>query len=353
MSDVSEPPVLFSRVGNAGIITLNRPRQLNALTADMVRAIAPQMELWRGDPLVTRILIEGTGPKAFCAGGDIRALYDQGRAGQLAPARAFWREEYSLNHTLKTYPKPIVALIDGIVMGGGVGMAFHGSHRVATEKLLFAMPEVGIGFFPDVGATYFLPRLPGHMGTYLALTGARIGQPDALALGLATHAVTSAALGELRAALANDVSVDAVLAEFAAPCTAPPLLDHAVVINDAFGEPTLIEIMAKLGHLALGGHAFAAEALETMRAKSPTSQAIALRQMQIGGQMSFAQAMKTEFRIVQRIAEGVDFYEGVRAVIIDKDHTPRWHPASIEQLDPAAIDTYFAPLPDDLDLEGC
>jgi enoyl-CoA hydratase len=348
MSEMAEPEVLLSRSGSAGIVTLNRPRQLNALTADMVRAIVPQMELWQHDAGVTRILIEGSGPKAFCAGGDIRALYDLGRAGDLAPLRAFWREEYTLNHTLKTYPKPIIALIDGIVMGGGVGMSFHGSHRVATEKLMFAMPEVGIGFFPDVGATYFLPRLPGHMGTYLALTGARIGQADALMLGLATHGVSSAALPALRTALTTDEPVDAVLARFTAPAPAAPLLEHADVINDAFGEPTLVEIMAKLGHLALGGHLFASEALEAMRAKSPTSQAIALSQMQMGCCMSFAEAMTTEFRIVSRIAEGHDFYEGVRALIIDKDNAPRWQPASIELLDPAAVDGYFATLADEL-----
>jgi enoyl-CoA hydratase len=350
MSELAEPEVLFSRTGCAGIITLNRPRQLNALTAGMVKAIAPQLELWRHDESVTRILIEGAGGKAFCAGGDIRALYDLGRAGNLAPARAFWREEYTLNHTLKTYPKPIIALIDGIVMGGGVGMSFHGSHRVATEKLMFAMPEVGIGFFPDVGATHMLPRLPGRMGTYLALTGARIGQADALMLGLATHGVASIALPDLRAALTTDEAVDAMLARFASSPPAAPLQEHSGVINDAFAEPTLVEIMAKLGHLALGGHLFAAETLETMRAKSPMSQAIALRQMQTGGEMSFAQAMLTEFRVVSRIAEGHDFYEGVRAVIIDKDHTPRWQPASIELLDPSAVEAHFAPLADDLNL---
>ncbi len=347
-SPPGEPEVLIERRGAAGVITLNRPKALNALTLGMVRAIAPTLATWAGDPAVTRVIIKGAGGKAFCAGGDIRVLHDLGKAGELDMPRQFWREEYTLNHTLKHYPKPIVALIDGIVMGGGVGMSFHGSHRVASEKLMFAMPEVGIGFFPDVGASWLLPRLPDFMGRYLALTGARIGQADAMMLGLATDAVRSEAMAEIEGALTTEEPVEAVLARFRVDAGPAPLTAHAGVIREAFGEATVSQVASRLGQLALGGSEFAAATLDTMRTKSPTSMAIALEQMLRGAAMSFAEAMIMEYRIVCRIAEGHDFYEGVRAVIIDKDQAPRWRPAVIEAVDLSAIAAYFAPLADDL-----
>jgi enoyl-CoA hydratase len=351
MTTPDEAEILFARAGAAGIITLNRPRALNALTLGMVQLLGPQLRAWAADETVSRVIIRGAGPRAFCAGGDIRALYELGRAGNLDVPRAFWREEYTLNHGLKTYPKPVIALLDGIVMGGGVGLAFHGSHRVASEKLLFAMPEVGIGFFPDVGASWFLPRLADNMGRYLALTGARIGQADAMALGLATDAVSSIRMPELEAALTGDEPVDAVLARFRIPVEPPPLAAHAHVIREAFGESSLGEIASRLGQFALGGSDFAADALDTMRAKSPTSMAIALEQMKRGGGLTFADVMRMEYRIVCRIAEGRDFYEGVRAVIIDKDNEPGWMPPVIEEIDEAAVERHFAPLADDLVLE--
>jgi enoyl-CoA hydratase len=344
-----EPEVIFDRKGGAGFITLNRPKALNALTHAMVGLIRPQIEAWRRDAAVTRIVVRGAGGKAFCAGGDIRALHAMGAAGERDAPRRFWRDEYLLNIALKTYPKPIVALIDGIVMGGGVGMSFHGSHRVVSEKLMFAMPEVGIGFFPDVGASWFLPRLKGAMGRYLALTGARIGQADAMDLGLATDAVASARMAELEEALTADEPVDATLARLRLAPPSPPLAEHALVIREAFGENSIGEIVNRLGQLALGGSEFAADALDTMRTKSPTSMAIALEQMKRGAHLTFAEAMRMEYRIVCRIAEGNDFYEGVRAVIIDKDNAPRWRPAVVEDIDMAAVARHFEPLADDLD----
>jgi enoyl-CoA hydratase len=350
LSTSAEPEVLTERRGSAGLLTLNRPRALNALTPGMVRIIAAELAAWAADPAITRIVIRGAGEKAFCAGGDIRLLHDLGKAGDLDGPRAFWREEYTLNHTLKTYSKPVVALIDGIVMGGGVGVSFHGSHRVVTEKLMFAMPEVGIGFFPDVGASWLLPRLPGRFGRYLALTGARIGRADALMLGLATHAVASAEIPAITEALCGDAPVDETLTGFSVDPGAASLAEHARIIDESFGEESLGQIASRLGQLALGGSDFAATALDTMRTKSPTSMAIALEQMRRGAHLSFAEAMRMEFRIVSRIAEGVDFYEGVRAVIIDKDQNPRWTPAAIEAVEPALIEAYFAPLADDLTL---
>jgi enoyl-CoA hydratase len=348
---MDEPETLVERRGAAGIITLNRPKALNALNQSMVTAIANAIDAWEHDPSVTRIVIKGAGPKAFCAGGDIRALHDMGRAGELDAPGRFWRDEYTLNHRLKTYPKPIVALIDGIVMGGGVGVSFHGSHRVVSEKLMFAMPEVGIGFFPDVGASWFLPRLPDGIGRYLALSGARIGQADAIALGLATDAVPSERMAEVEAALTGDDPVDAILAPFRIDPGPAPVLAEAATIRDAFGADNLAAIFARLETLEVGGSDFAGKTLAAMRTKSPTTMAVALEQMKRGGSMSFAAVMQMEYRIVRRIAEGHDFYEGVRAVIIDKDNAPRWRPPTVDQIDPAAIARHFAPLPDDLALE--
>src|SRR5437660_8068 len=207
----STPEILFERRGAAGIITLNRPKALNAVTHDMVRALARQLTEWQHDGAVTRVVITAAGERAFSAGGDIRALYELGRAGRQAEALTFWREEYPLNAMIKRYRKPYVALIDGIVMGGGVGVSINGSHRVAGDRFSFAMPEVGIGFFPDVGATWFLPRLPGELGTWVGLTGDRLKTADAVAAGIATHHVRSARFADLTDALCRNVSVDAVL----------------------------------------------------------------------------------------------------------------------------------------------
>jgi enoyl-CoA hydratase len=344
-----EPEALIEQRGTAGIITLNRPKQLNALSHGMVTIIYPQMLAWMDDASVTRIIIRGAGEKAFCAGGDIRALYDLGKSGRVHEARPFWREEYTLNHLLKIYPKPIISLLNGIVMGGGVGMSFHGSHRIATEKLMFAMPEVGIGFFPDVGASYFLPRLKHHVGSYLAITGARIGLGDAMDLGLATHAVESAHIAELTDALTASEAVDTILKRFAMrDIPAAPLSEHHTMIAEVFQEPTLPGIIAVLGLMALGGSIFAAKTVDMMHQKSPTSMAIALRQMQLGATLDFAAVMQMDYRIVCRIADGHDFYEGVRAVIIDKDNLPRWSPSRIDDISEDIIAAHFLPLVDDL-----
>ncbi|WP_332685147.1 enoyl-CoA hydratase/isomerase family protein [Bosea sp. (in: a-proteobacteria)] len=330
--------------GAAGCVRLNRPKALNALSHGMVRELARALDAWERDPAVTRIVLTAAGEKAFCAGGDIRALHDLGKAGRQDEMLAFWREEYILNARIQAYPKPYVALIDGIVMGGGVGISLHGRYRVAGERYLFAMPEVGIGFFPDVGATYALPRLPDAAGVYLALTGARVGQADALALGLASHAVASARMAELAEALTGNEPVDATLAAFAQPPGPCRLAADRQAIAAAFGAPTLAGILSQLEAGAAAGEAFATKALATLRAKSPTSVAIAFEQMARGARLDFAEAMALEFRIVSRVAHGHDFYEGVRAVVIDKDQAPIWQPASIEALDPAAIEAHFAPL---------
>lgn len=337
--------ILFERRGAAGIVTLNRPKALNALTHAMVRALRATLDVWAVDPSVTRVVIRGAGEKAFCAGGDIRALHDLGQAGRTDEALAFWRDEYALNVVIKRYPKPFVALIDGIVMGGGVGVSINGSHVVAGDRFAFAMPEVGIGFFPDVGATWFLPRMPGQIGAYVALTGARLRQADALATGLATHAVPSERFPELLTALAAPGAVDQTLMGFTGqPALAAGVTGHRGSIDRCFAVDAVEEVLARLDGDARALDHWCAETARTIRQKSPTSLKIALRQVRLGGAMTFEEAMETEWRIVSRIVRGADFYEGVRAVIIDKDNAPRWRPATLAEVDEAAVARHFAPL---------
>ena len=340
-----EPETRVERRGRAGVIVLNRPHALNALTLSMVRDIASALEEFERDPAVERVVISGAGGRAFCAGGDIRWLYDRGKAGDHAAQLTFWREEYLLDQRIKRFPKPYVALIDGVVMGGGVGVSLHGSHRVASERCVFAMPEVGIGFFPDVGATWLLPRLPHRIGIYLALTGLRATAGDTMALGLATSFIPSASFASLGEALEiEDGSVEAILARFQADAPKSPLMLEASLIEAAFARLDIASIRGHLERAAQQGSEFAARALEALERKSPTSEAIALRQMIVGGELDFEAAMATEFRIVSRICRAHDFYEGVRATIVDKDSRPVWSPAFGEAIDSRAIDAYFAPL---------
>ncbi len=341
---MSAPEIHISRRGAIGHILLDRPKALNAVTLTMVRAIAQALDAWRDDAAVKAVVVEAVGDKAFSAGGDIRQLYDQGRAGEHDAQLAFWREEYVLNEQIRAYPKPYVALVDGIVMGGGVGISLHGSHRIAGDRFAFAMPEVGIGFFPDVGATFLLPRLPGRTGAYLALTGARLKTGDAVALGLADAYVPSADMSAFSAALAESDDVDGAIAKFRA---APPdalLTTHREIIDRCFDGKTVVDILAKLD---ADGSDFARATAKTMSGKSPTSLAIALRQMQVGGALDMREAMRTEFRIVSRLCRGHEFLEGIRATIIDKDGAPRWQPAVIDVVKASDIDAYFAPLPRD------
>src|SRR6187397_3363851 len=213
----SDGGILFERRGAAGVVTLNRPKALNAVTHGMVRALRAELDRWADDPAITRVVIVAAGERAFSAGGDIRALYDLGKAGRIDDALQFWRDEYPLNLVIKNYRKPYVALIDGIAMGGGVGVSVNGSHRVAGDRFSFAMPEVGIGFFPDVGGTWFLPRLPGQLGTWCALTGERLKSADAVTAGVATHRVASARFPELAQVLCENMAVDAAIGAFAEP----------------------------------------------------------------------------------------------------------------------------------------
>jgi enoyl-CoA hydratase len=355
--------ILLDHRGTAGVVTLNRPAALNAVSRSMVRALRDALERWRHNDAVSRIIVTAAGGKAFSAGGDLRAIYEAGRAGLQQESLDFWREEYALNNAIKHYPKPYVALIDGIVMGGGVGVSVHGSHRVAGDRFDFAMPEVGVGFFPDVGATWFLPRLPGEIGTYCAVTGARLKAADAVSVGIATHRVPSARFAELADALSGRDPVDDVLAGFASPALPAPgesgapadgvrtVMAHCAAIDRIFAAGSVEDILAGLdAESAVGGNdaSWAGNVASAIRAKAPLSLKITLAQMRRGRHWSFAECMQAEFRIVSRVVYGHDFYEGIRAVIIDKDNRPRWAPATLAEITADAVESHFAPLQSEL-----
>jgi enoyl-CoA hydratase len=338
--------IMFERRGAAGLITLNRPQALNAVTHAMVRTLRVQLDRWADDPAITRVVITAAGERAFSAGGDIRALYDLGKAGRHDEALQFWRDEYPLNVAIKNFRKPYVALIDGIVMGGGVGVSVHGSHRVAGDRFQFAMPEVGIGFFPDVGATWFLARLPGELGTYCGLTGERFGSADAVAAGLATHRIPSARFAALLDGLTGTLSVDALLAAFAEPAGEGPILARRGAIDRLFAGGRVEDILAALDREASSRSAdaeWAAKTAATIAKKSPLSLKLALAQVRRGKAWDFETCMCAEFRIVSRVIYGSDFYEGVRAVIVDKDNKPRWQPATLSEVSEAEVARHFAP----------
>ena len=341
---MSGSDVLFEVKNRAGVITLNRPKALNALTLGMVREMHPQLERWADDDRVHQIIIKAAGDKAFCAGGDIRALYDWGLARN-RNFLDFYREEYLLNTFIKRYPKPYIALINGIDMGGGVGVSIHGSHRVATERLTFAMPETGIGLFPDVGGTYFLPRLPGEMGMFMALTGARLRAPDALYAGIATHYVPSGRLVALEEALSSTDDVEEVLKGFSAECEASAYEDLQAQIDRHFSKDSVEEIVKSLKK---DKSEWAAKQLAIMATKSPTSQKIAYRQVREGAKATFEGCMKIEWRMVNTIYHGHDFFEGIRAVVVDKDNQPAWNPDTLEQVEEKDVSVYFETLKDEL-----
>jgi enoyl-CoA hydratase len=348
-----EPEILFERRGSAGIVTLNRPQALNAVTLVMVRAMHKQLDVWRDDPAITRVVITGTGGRAFSAGGDLRQVYDLGMSGRQEEALVYWREEYALNHVIKHYPKPYVALLDGIVMGGGVGVSIHGSHRVAGDRFLFAMPEVAIGFFPDVGATWFLPRLPGELGTYCAVTGERLKAEDGVAGGVATHRVPSSRFPELLDGLCGTAAVDSVLETFAQPPEPGPISTSRPTIDRVFAADTVEAILRNLdGNAQDGGPQadWATTSAATIRSRSPTSLKLALAQVRRGRSWTFEECMRAEFRIVSRVVYKHDFYEGVRALIIAKDNEPHWKPADLAEVSAQDIERYFAPLEHELQL---
>ncbi|HEX6103295.1 MAG TPA: enoyl-CoA hydratase/isomerase family protein [Alphaproteobacteria bacterium] len=345
---MSADDILFERRGGLGLVRLNRPQALNALTLEMSRRLDAMLKEWAADPEVRLVAIRGVGERAFCAGGDVRALYKEGPGSPYT--EIFYREEYALNRNIFRFPKPYVALIDGIVMGGGVGISAHGSHRVATERTVFAMPETGIGLFPDVGATWLLSRCPGETGIYLGLTGTRIRAADLLALGLAEALVPSARIDALEAALPEMRArgeIDALLRAHAADPGAPELGPHRATIDRCFAEPTVERILEALDAEETE---WARATATTLRTKSPTSLKVALKQLRLGRALpDFEAAMRLEFRLVQHFMAGREFFEGVRAVVIDKDQRPRWSPDRLEAVSEASVAAYFAPLERELE----
>ncbi len=334
--------IIFERRGAVGLITLNRPKALNALTHAMCISMKQQLADWALDDAITCVVIQAEGERAFCAGGDIRALYESGKAGTQY-IFDFYRDEYLLNAAIKHYRKPYVALLGGIVMGGGVGVSVHGSHRVADESMLFAMPETGIGLFPDVGGSFFLPRLPGALGTYLGLTGARLKTDDARFTGIATHVVARTKREALLSRLCDGEAPDDVLEALREKDQVAPLAELSGKINAIFSADTVEEILARLDD---EDSEWSRDNAKTIRAKSPTSTKLAFRQIRNGGSLSFDDCMRMEFRMVNRVIAGHDFYEGVRATIIDKDGTPKWRPGTLADVRDKDIDAYFAPLAD-------
>ena len=349
-----EPEILFDRTGALARITLNRPQALNALTLEMVQALDAKLLEWDAEDDVGAVLIRGApradGKTSFCAGGDLPPFYEERDDPEHGYGRRFYWNEYRMNRRIFRFPKPYVALVDGVVMGGGVGVSVHGSHRVVSERVLFAMPETGIGLFPDVGGSHFLPRCPGRIGVYLALTGTRLRAADVLYAGFATAHVPSASLEALQSALADAdfssdarAAVDAVIAKFSNHPGEAPLESKRAAIDRCFAGSSVEAIVAALKRES---GVWAEALLETLGTKSPTSLKIAHRQMAEGARLDFESAMRLEYRLARRFLEGHDFYEGIRAVILEKDNQPRWRPARIEEVDEALVASYFAPLPD-------
>lgn len=341
----SEPEVLARAQSGLGRLTLNRPKALHALNRAMCDAMIEALLAWRDDDAVQSILIDHAGERGFCAGGDIRMIAESG-AGDASEAKAFFDAEYKLNHLLFDYPKPVTALVDGVVMGGGVGISEPADVRIATERTTYAMPETGIGLFPDVGGGWFLPRLPGQTGVWLALTGARLKAADTVFLGIHTHYLPSDALEAFRAILAADPAHPIDVADgLETDADEPPIEPHLPAIDRLFAFDTVEEIFAAL---EADGSEWAQAQLATLKTKSPQSLKVTLRQLRTGaGLDSFADNMAMEYRLGGRIVRTHDFQEGVRAVIVDKDNAPKWSPAELSDVTDAAIDSLFAPLPAD------
>ncbi|MFH8337058.1 enoyl-CoA hydratase/isomerase family protein [Streptomyces sp. AM6-12] len=343
MSNGTEEPVLLGVTGRAARITLNRPRALNALTHEMVTRIDAALTNWEHDPAVQTVVITGAGERGLCAGGDIRAIHDDARYGDGTASEAFWRDEYHLNARIARYPKPYVALMDGIVMGGGVGVSAHGGVRVVTERSRVAMPETGIGFIPDVGGTYLLSRAPGELGTHLALTGDQVGSGDALLCGLADHYVPCAALDDLLDDLARMPVPDA-LTRHERPFPRGELSERREWIDACYGAGTVEEIVERL--FAHGGTA-AKEAAETLLARSPTALKVTLAAVRRAGRLgSLAEVLDQEYRVSCAGLRSPDLVEGVRAQIIDKDRDPHWSPATLAEVTDPDVERFFAPLGD-------
>lgn len=349
------PDVLLETRGPLGLVTLNRPKALNALDLGMIRAMYPRLLAWAREPGIRAVVIRGAGGRAFCAGGDVRAVAASLDVpvppGGERLSEAFFRAEYALNHLIHHLGKPYIALVDGICMGGGLGLSVHGSHRVVTERLVLAMPETAIGLFPDVGGGWFLPRFPGEAGTYLGLTGARCNAADALWLGYATQFVESSRLDALVEALASadwdsgspDAVASRVLSGFHSSPGESPLRARQGDIDRCFSSDRVEDILASLD---AEGSEWARETRSTLARMSPTSLKVTLRQLRVCRPLPYDSVVTVEYRLSQHLTARPDFREGIRAVLVDKDQKPRWRPSSLSDVSESEVAACFAPLGD-------
>jgi enoyl-CoA hydratase len=341
----AEPDLIARREGAVGVIRLNRPKTINALTLEMSLGVDAALDQFEADPDVALVLLEGAGDRGLCAGGDIRGLYESSRAGGDL-GKAFWRQEYIMNARIARFPKPYVAFMDGLVMGGGVGLSAHGRHRVVTERTKLAMPEVGLGFFPDVGGTWLLSRSPGEIGTYFGLTGQTMNGPDAIYARFADAVVPSNKLAALRETLVNlragvnSKDVKAAIDHFANGETAGPVAALRPQIDRWFAHDRMQDIVAELQR---DGSELAQSTLKTLNEKSPRGMVVALKLLRLArASASLEQCLVREYRAALEVFKSDDFREGVRAAVIDKDRNPRWSPPQIEDVTPEMLAPYFA-----------
>ena len=345
--------VLYNVKNGVGVITLNRPDRLNALTFNMVKSISQNLVDWEKDDKIKTVIIEGAGEKAFCAGGDVvnlrkKVLEEGGPPTELS--RNFFYEEYLLNYKINQFRKPFVALIDGVTMGGGVGVSMHGSHVVSTEKTMFAMPETAIGLFPDVGGGWLLAQLNSGLGLWLALTGDRLRAYDLLRTGLVNFYINSNKMGNLKEALIevssdNKEDVTNLINSYSSkPEKISVIENNEEVIKQIFEHDTIEKIFEELELLINEGNDFAVHTKKELLVKSPTSLKITLKQITQARQMSLAEDLVMEYRMVQKCQSSGDFYEGVRAMLVDKDRKPKWNPNSIDKVDEIWVNHFFEPL---------
>uniref|UniRef100_A0A914QSI7 3-hydroxyisobutyryl-CoA hydrolase, mitochondrial n=1 Tax=Panagrolaimus davidi TaxID=227884 RepID=A0A914QSI7_9BILA len=346
MSSTAESEVLFDCENAARIITLNRPKALNALNLSMVRQIYPKMKEWMIDENAGLVIIKGAGDKAFCAGGDVLSVIQSAKSGG-SIHKEFFREEYILNYLIGTYKLPYIALIDGITMGGGCGLSIHGKFRVATERTLLAMPETALGLFPDVGGSYFLPRLPGKLGMFLALTGYRLKGADVFHSGLATHYIESKNISEVENELkilpkaeCSEQKIDKVLRKFT-PKNVPEfsLKSNLETINTTFNGKSVENIIEKL---QAKGDEFSKKQVNELMKMSPTSLKVTFQQLMNGSVSNFSSIFTMEHRMTYHFLDGNDFYEGCRAILVDKDRNPKWNPNKLEDISPEDVNKYFS-----------
>ena len=338
--------VIVRREGRAGRLTLNRPKALNALTFGMVKTITVALQTWANDPAVDVVILDGAGDRALCAGGDVRWLYDS-RARGPADAHAFWREEYELNSMIARYRKPYVALMDGIVMGGGIGLSAHARHRIVTERSQIAMPETAIGLIPDVGGTYLLSRTQGRLGLYLGLTGARMTGADAIQAGFADHYISAAKVPRLieRLSASGSEPVDDVIEDLAEPVPASALAANRALLDRLFAGDSLAAIQA---NLLTTTDPLATQARTDLATRSPKALALTLEAIRRAkGYATLDAALTVEFRLCTRLFDDGEFIEGVRALIVEKDKAPKWTPPRHDEVTPQLVASYFAPTIDE------